>query len=220
MSQKKPQPKKVKPVKRTPIILILGVLVGLGVLLAAAGFAFAATQEQSDAFCASCHTQPESTFFARSTAAQPVDMASFHTGKQIHCIDCHSGDGVVARVQAEILGARNAALWYTGAATQPAKLTAPIGDGNCLKCHAAVTQRGYTPKEQLFNTSRDDREAGNGHWHQFLLRWQVTDPTNAGTCVSCHNGHIPDSNAQSGFMDVTAVNAECDSCHQVLRQGD
>lgn len=191
------------------------------VLLTAGGFAFAATQESHDPFCGSCHTQPESTFLQRSTAAQPVDLASFHTTQQTLCINCHSGEGVVGRVQAELMGAHNALLWYTGTAVQPAVLTTPIGDPNCLKCHQDVTTRGYTPKEQItlpgVRVERRGGEGGTNHWHELLARWQSRD-TKAGTCVSCHASHITGSNAQSGFMDSQTVRAECDACHAVLRR--
>jgi hypothetical protein len=58
---------------------LLVVIAVLGLFLAAGGFIFAASNETHDPFCASCHTQPESTFFQRSTDAQAVDLASYHT---------------------------------------------------------------------------------------------------------------------------------------------
>jgi nitrate/TMAO reductase-like tetraheme cytochrome c subunit len=84
----KPSSPTKKPFHFLPV---LGGIVALGVILAAGGFTFAASQETHDAFCASCHTQPESTFYQRSTAAQPMDLASYHTAQQTRCIDCHSG---------------------------------------------------------------------------------------------------------------------------------
>jgi hypothetical protein len=82
------------------------------VIFTAGGFSFAATQETHDSFCASCHTHPESTFYQRSVGAQAVDLASAHTLKDVRCIDCHSGVGVVGRIQAEMLGAHNALAFY------------------------------------------------------------------------------------------------------------
>ncbi len=186
-----------------------------------AGFGFAASQESHDSFCASCHTQPESTFFQRSTGTQAVDLASFHTTQNTRCIDCHSGQGVLGRVQAELLGARNAFKWYTGTAVQPAVMTYAIGDQNCLKCHQPVTQQGYTPQAQLpvpggFRGGGEGEGRAN-HWHVFLARWQAASPS-AGTCVSCHSGHATDSTAQNGFMNSQNVQATCEACHQVLRR--
>ena len=193
-----------KPQKRSrfPLFPALGGAALLVILLTAGGYGFAATQESHDAFCASCHTQPESTFYQRSLDSQPVDLASFHKTKQVRCIDCHSGEGVTGRIQAETLGARNAVAWYTGTAIQPAKLTFPIGDGNCLKCHADVT------------ATRDI----NNHFHYFLARWQSVDP-NAGHCVSCHSGHATDANAVQ-FLNQEQTTAVCEACHNAIGGGE
>jgi nitrate/TMAO reductase-like tetraheme cytochrome c subunit len=220
MSQN-PKPEKKKPF---PILPVVGIAAVFLVLITAGGFAFAASQESHDAFCASCHTQPESTFYERSTSAQPVDLASYHTAKNTNCIDCHSGQGLTGRLSAEIMGARNAALWYTGTAVQPAVLSFPIGDQNCLKCHADVTQRGYTPKTQVTlpgirGGGRGGGEAGNNHWHEQMAKWQATS-ANAGTCNSCHSGHLTDGTSQTAFVNSQTVQAVCDACHQVLRRGD
>jgi nitrate/TMAO reductase-like tetraheme cytochrome c subunit len=172
---------------------------GFALLFTAGGFSFAATQETHDSFCASCHTQPESTFYQRSVDVQAVDLASAHTIKDVRCIDCHSGVGVVGRIQAEMLGAHNALAFYSGTAVQPAILTKPVGDDSCLKCHQNVT----------FNRSR------NNHFHAFLARWQSVDP-NASTCGGCHGGHTTDGSSQTGFMAQNTVQNVCESCHRVL----
>jgi nitrate/TMAO reductase-like tetraheme cytochrome c subunit len=219
MAKKQPLPSK----KRFPLIPILVVaLVGI-VLLTAGGFVFAANQESNDPFCASCHTQPEATFFKRSTAAQPVDLASFHTPQNTHCIDCHSGQGILERMQAELMGARNAFKWYTGTAVQPAVLSFPISDQNCLKCHQNVILPGFTPKEQITIPGGQAGERGEegqtNHWHALLTRWQAAAP-DAGTCVSCHSGHSSSVNAKNGMINNQTMQAECNACHLVLRPGD
>jgi Doubled CXXCH motif (Paired_CXXCH_1) len=189
--------------RRIPLIPVIGGLILLGVLLAAGGFAFAASQEQHDAFCASCHSQPESTYYQRSLAAQPVDLASVHTPKNVTCINCHSGVGVIGRMTAELIGARNATFWYTGRATQPAPLMFPIGDANCLKCHQDVT----------------GSRSQNNHFHYFLARWQSVDPQ-AGHCVTCHGGHTTDGTVDILFLNQATTEAICQSCHNQLRTGD
>ncbi len=217
-------------------LIILLVVLALAAIFTAAGFTFAASQEQHDSFCASCHTQPETTFYGRSTAGTPVDLASFHTAHQTNCINCHSGQGITGRMLAELIGARNALKWYTGTAIQPAVMTYAIGDQNCLKCHQAVTQRGFTPQEQITvpggssgeGEGEGEGEGRNNHWHQFMARWQAASPT-AGTCVSCHSGHAPTGQAaagqppvgtaQEGFMNAQIVQNTCNACHQVLRRG-
>lgn len=219
MPKKKPLPSK----KRSPLIPFLVVaLVGI-VLLTAAGFVFAANQESNDPFCASCHTQPESTFLTRSTAAQPADLASFHTAQNTHCIDCHSGQGILGRMSAELMGARNAFKWYTGTAVQPAVLSFPISDQNCLKCHQNVTVVGFTPKEKITvpggQTGGRGEEGHANHWHELLARWQTTAPA-AETCVSCHSGHSSNVDVKNGMINNQTVQTECNACHLVLRRGD
>jgi hypothetical protein len=210
-----------KSKKRSRIIIGLIAAVIAVVALSAGGFAFAATQETHDQFCASCHTQPESTFVARSTTAPAVDLASHHTTQNTLCIDCHSGQGVTGRISAELMGAKNAFKWFSGTAVQPAVINTPISDQACLKCHQDVTKRGYQPKTQMtVPGGRAGRgEAGIGHWHQFMTRWQTADP-NAGTCVTCHSGHATDGNAQNGFMNNQTVAATCDACHRSIRHED
>jgi predicted CXXCH cytochrome family protein len=186
-----------------PILLALAVALAAGVLLAAGGFTFAASQESHDTFCTSCHTQPESTYVQRSTDGQQVDLAAFHTAKKTRCIDCHSGSGVTGRMEAELLGARNAAHWYTGTAIQPAKQSVPIRDENCLKCHQDVT-----------GTS-----GRNNHFHFFLKQWQAADP-NAASCVSCHPAHTTDASAAQGYLNEIKVRAVCEACHRVAGRGE
>ena len=199
MPKKTLQPQK----KKFPVLPVLLIAAALALIFTVGGFSIAAAQEQHDPFCTSCHTQPESTFFQRSTAAQPTDMASFHTTKKVNCIDCHSGSGITGRISAEMLGAHNALLYFTGTAVQPAKLTTPIADENCLKCHQAVTSQ----------TSR------NNHFHGFLARWQAADP-NAATCISCHGGHTTDGTAQTRFQNQKQVQVVCNNCHQGFGGGD
>jgi Doubled CXXCH motif (Paired_CXXCH_1) len=220
MPRKKPR-KNQKP-KSFPILKVLVALFAVGVVLAVGGFAFAANQESHDPFCASCHTQPESTFLTRSQAAAAVDLASYHTSQKVLCINCHSRPGLIGRLQAELLGARNAVKFFTHTAVQPAVLVYPIGDANCLKCHAAVTQRGYTPQTQMTAPGFGGGEGGRGnlgHWHQNLARWQAVDPA-AANCVTCHPGHDATGDPNNGSLNAANVEQVCNACHRVLRGGD
>lgn len=210
------------PRRKSRIFLVMIALAASGLILIAAGFTVAATQEEHDSFCASCHTEPESTFFQRSIAMQASDLASFHTTEAVRCIDCHSGVGFEGRISAELMGAHNAVLWFTGTAEQPAPLTYPISDQNCLKCHASVVESRFGNNSQITvpggNRGREGSGASN-HWHFFLARWQAAS-TSAGTCTSCHEGHTPGGTDQSGFMISQTVEQVCNDCHRVLRRGD
>jgi predicted CXXCH cytochrome family protein len=179
-------------------------LVAVGILVFIVGsFSVAAGMEEHDSFCASCHTQPESDYYGRSQAANPIDLASFHATKQTRCIECHSGVGTLGRASAIMLGARNAVAYYTGTAKQPAPLTVPVGDDHCLKCHASV-----------YNATDF-----NNHFHNLLPRWQAAAPNSAASCVDCHSSHTTDGNTQTSFLSQAKTDQVCQSCHQVLGGG-
>ena len=200
--KKKSKSKGLNP--RTSLVLkIMAVILGVAIILVAGGFTFAATQEQHDSFCISCHTQPESTFYQREMDAQAVDLASAHKAKDTRCIDCHSGEGVSGRIQAELLGAHNALAFYTQTAVQPAVVTSPISDDRCYKCHQNIA----------------DKQDMNNHFHVFLPRWQSQDP-NAATCVSCHQGHHTDGQIELNYLNRDTAIAVCDSCHRTLDGGE
>jgi len=188
-------------IKRKPILLIGLAVVAALIVLGGAGFAFAAGQEENNDFCASCHSQPESTFYQRFLGATAVDLASDHyLKKQTKCIDCHSGEGTNGRLSAMMMGARNAALWFSGTARQPAPLDFPIADANCLKCHQDSV-----------------KQTDPNHFHVLLSRWQAGDP-NAATCVSCHGGHATDGDASIALVNQNRTEQVCNACHNVMRQ--
>jgi predicted CXXCH cytochrome family protein len=197
MPSRKTQPKKQR--RKWPWIVAL--VIPIAVVILGIGSGFTAMQfENHDDFCASCHSEPESTYVQREAAA-PADLASFHKTKDVRCIDCHSGPGLMpGRINSLMLGAKDLLAWTMGRATQPAVHTRPIEDANCLKCHANVTT------QQDFNN----------HFHVFLSRWQARDP-NAATCVSCHQSHHTDGEEQLKFLNRDATVQVCQSCHAVLR---
>jgi predicted CXXCH cytochrome family protein len=197
MPASKSQSKKQR--RKWPLILVI--VIPLSLLLLGAGSGVVAMQfENSDDFCASCHSAPESTYVQRE-AGTSSDLASFHHTKDVRCIDCHSGPGFIpGRVNALTLGAKDLVAWTMGHATQPAVHTRPIEDANCLKCHVEVTtQRNF-----------------NNHFHVFLSRWQAQDPK-AANCVSCHQSHHTDGEAQLKFLNRENTVNVCQSCHAVLR---
>lgn len=187
---------------RYSVLLLILILPVAAVVMVAGSFGVGATLENRDSFCASCHTQPESTYVQRAAAAAPVDLASYHTAKATRCIDCHSGSGVGGRFQAELNGASNALRFFTRTDVQPGRLPGPYGDDGCLKCHADVVNQPIN---------------GNNHYHEYLARWQATSPS-AGGCVSCHPAHTTDSAADNLFMTDAVTQEVCAACHQVLTE--
>ena len=205
--KKKIRKRPVRPTFSRPSLgkrgqMILGGIALLFVLGLAA--MFTGTQlENKNSFCASCHTEGEQTFYNQSLATAPVDLASFHELKNAsRCIDCHTGQGVVGRFMGLIAGASDLVSFYSGHYPQPAVLEEPIPDQNCIKCHAKVLQA----------------QDMNNHFHAFLSRWQQQDPQ-AGTCVSCHNGHNLKGDASIVFLNKDDTTRICQQCHSVLGEG-
>jgi len=153
--------------------------------------------ENHNSFCASCHTEGEQTFYDRSTASDPVDLASIHDIKgQARCIDCHTGPGIIGRYGGLMAGSTDLINFFSGHYPQPAALEEPYPDANCLKCHADIFQK------QEFNN----------HFHVFLPRWQAVDK-NAATCVSCHLSHDITGDVKIGFLNEQTTTAVCQKCH-------
>ena len=176
-------------------------LVGAGILcLALFGLVIPMTAmqfENHNSFCASCHTEGEQTFYNRSTASDPVDLASIHDIKgQARCIDCHTGPGVIGRYGGLMAGSTDLINFFSGHYPQPAALEEPYPDANCLKCHANIFQ-----KQEFKN-----------HFHVFLPRWQAVEK-NAATCVSCHLSHDITGDVKIGFLNEQTTTAVCQRCH-------
>ena len=192
-----------QPKSKRPLFFKIAIVIGALFVLGAASSVTAMTLENNDSFCASCHSQPESVFFQRESAAA-TDLASFHSTKQTNCIDCHSGQGLVpGRLDSLLLGARDLTAWIGGRSIQPAPQTTPIHDGNCLKCHSNIAAT----------------RTMNNHFHFFLSQWQAKDPQ-AASCVSCHQGHNNStSDSTLAFLDKQATTQVCQKCHAFSGQG-
>lgn len=184
-----------------PLILAGIIAVGLALVTAAGGTAYALNLENRDAFCASCHTEPESQFYQNSSQTPSTTLAAFHFQKNVRCIDCHSGSGVFGRLQGLEQGAQDLIAYESGNYRHPAITTNPLGDGSCLKCHAEVTRNN----------------SFNNHFHVFLAQWQSID-SNAAHCVDCHTSHSAAQEAQ-GYLTVATVQQECQACHAVAGRG-
>ena len=198
MSESDKQTKKRKSGLRW--LLIVAALLAIGVVLAGGGLVSAIQVENRDAFCASCHTEPETQYYQRSLAA-PVDLASAHTPKGVTCIQCHSGPGTAGRMQAiSAVAAPDLLAYLGGNYHKPAVVTVPIGDDHCLKCHPDVSSR----------------EDFNNHFHAFLPRWQAQAPKDAATCIDCHQAHVTTGSPDAAFLQQATTVAVCQRCHDTL----
>ena len=184
----------------------------LSLLLVITGTITTAVQlENRDSFCASCHTEPETTYYSRSLES-PSDLASSHQqgDTAIRCIDCHSGAGMNGRLLSLKQGALDLAAYLSGTYHQPAITTNPLGDQGCTKCHADPDT-----DLSLFNSSRVSTSRSHYHLNAYLDEWETRAPNPAGTCASCHTGHTQDDEDLL-FMNFESGKARCEDCHVAL----
>jgi hypothetical protein len=220
-------------------------LAGLAILLLlliALPFPIVSRLEERDAFCISCHTAPEQTYYDRAVSVQsgasaiPPDLASDHYAvaeEPFRCIDCHRGDSSTAhRFRTFLLGARDALIWVSGQA-DPAIEKVHAGEpellnAGCLTCHAeTLLELGF-----------------NNHYHNQLLAARALEaegyepfPPPEGlpgtlfdelaeldssvTCIDCHQAHraLPDGE-QTLYLDVEGVMyPACVKCHEEVGHG-
>ncbi len=191
--------------------LLIGVAVAFigAIVFMIGGVGVSLALENQDVFCASCHTEPEVTYYQQSTQSNPTTLAAFHTQKQTGCIDCHSGGGALGRSEGLIQGGQDLMMFLSGSYHKPAITTNPLSDDSCTKCHSNIFTRTGN------RGGGRGGEGRNGHYHYFLARWQAADPNNAAHCVTCHTAHTTGLNGLQ-FMNQGQVAQQCDNCHAAM----
>ena len=148
------------------------------IILAIGGVGVSLALENQDLFCASCHTEPEATYYQQSTQSNPGTLAAYHRQKQTACIDCHSGGGILGRSEGMAQGAQDLAAYLSGNYRHPAITTNPLSNDSCLKCHQDVTQ-----------SRRSGSRATNGHYHFFLGAVASGRPAGGALHYLSHRAH-------------------------------
>lgn len=177
-------------------LLLLGGLVLLG--LAAAGGATAL--ESRDGFCASCHTEPETTYFRRSLDA-PADLASYHAvlETRTRCMGCHALGTLHGRALVLGLAAYDLAKFVTGTYRQPAEMPFVMPNSACLQCHTQeVSKPGF-----------------ENHFHNVLADPEAPDLP----CVRCHPSHETGSSHDLFWVFRNEVLEACEFCHVEMERG-
>ncbi len=192
------RPPTSRPLRQRWAFVLLGVMV-LVAIAGAGGTLYAAHLENSDSFCISCHTEPESTFYQRAQATNSTDLASAHSMKGVRCIQCHSGGGMIGRLDGMKLGARDLSVYLQGNYPQPSVLTKPYDDVQCVKCHDNIYQ---------------DRSFDN-HFHKLLPQLVKVFPGESITCVECHQGHSTTGEQKLAFLNRDTTSQVCQKCHRV-----
>ena len=174
-----------------------------GAVLTIGGVGVSLALENQDVFCASCHTEPEVTYYQQSAQSNPGTLAAFHSHEQTACIDCHSGSGILGRSEGLAQGAQDLMAFLSRTYHNPAVTLNPLSDGSCLKCHQNISQ-----------SRPSGSRATNGHYHLFLPRWQAVDPQ-AARCITCHTAHTHGLDGLQ-FMRQGVAARVCDDCHTAL----
>ena len=170
--------------------------------------------ENHDPFCASCHTEPESTFVVRSQlGASDLASAHAHTELAVRCIDCHSGRGIPGRTHSLQQGTLDLITYLSGDFQQPNTTQHPIGDPGCTKCHTQPTSADLESP-----TSEQSSLQSKSHYHllSYTTEWQTRTNNANGSCAVCHVAHTENTLASQQFTPRPAVNAACEACHIVL----
>ena len=189
-------------------LTIVTALAVLGVVVLVVGLWGSISMENSNRFCASCHTEPESAYYDRTQQAAIADLATLHTSKGVRCIDCHSGQGFMARIAGVVnYGMRDTLAFYSGRYHSPAITTRPLDNVSCTKCHdpAALVTQGM------------GEEGSRGHYHETSLQalWrQSGGPVNR--CAACHPAHPQVGSAATLFTSLEIAGRGCQDCHRVM----
>jgi predicted CXXCH cytochrome family protein len=198
---KRPHSPRERSARRRRLLRIGALVVLVVAIIAVTGTAYALDRENHDSFCASCHTEPEVTYFQQSLAQDPATLAAFHAQKAVRCIDCHSAGGPFGRITGLEQGAHDLFTYKAGRFHSPAITTNPLGDSSCTKCHGDVAAN----------------RTFNNHFHVFLARWEQVDPNAAG-CVDCHTSHLS-GDPNQGYLDEATVTPICQACHRAVGEG-
>jgi hypothetical protein len=198
-------------------------------------------QEERDAFCVSCHTLPEVTYYDRAQAALAMtdpfaDLSSAHYGAEttFRCIDCHRGNaGLAHRITTLALGARDTAIWLSGSADESIEKSELVAPGlltaACTRCHAeALLEVGFNNHfhnklPEAFRLWRSGAELRRPLEAPDLpIEALIVEPSQTEVvCVDCHRAHIhlPGSELR-GYLDLaTTVYPACVRCHEQAGHG-
>ncbi len=183
------------------------ILLGAAILIfATVGFVIGTRFEANDHFCASCHVEPERSYYLASLKPdESGTLAAFHAINKTRCIDCHSRVGIPGRIWAQIGGLQNLLAYRSGEYRDPSVTTRPVGDGGCAKCHLELTWVSERP----------------GHYHspELRRRWRSAEgPEN--TCEACHPSHVLITNISDRFVDADKVEDQCEACHEAIGIGE
>lgn len=209
------------------------VVTGVLIIVSAAGVSMA---EENDAFCATCHLNPERAYVDRSEAVDKAtdlareqglgaeelwqsgrdassDLASAHRAEAVNCVACHRGDNSLGdRATALVLGGRNTVLYAAGQfdLDHSGVGNSSLVEASCIRCHVNEPALGGVAAGQANPVAIDSFE---NHFHSYLFDPQYVDLTTVG-CLDCHPSHLEIPPIVPYFIDEErVVFPACVQCH-------
>jgi hypothetical protein len=165
--------------------------------------------ERENSFCLSCHLTPEVRLHdavGRDFAQRPpASLAARHAEAEadFRCIACHGGTSWPGRLRVK-LSAASDAFWYaTGRFDEPARMTTPLWDEDCRKCHARLGEGG-------------ERDWDRIPFHEVMAH----DAPSEVACVDCHRVHETGGDPEAAFLEAGHVRGQCARCHSEFRDGE
>lgn len=167
--------------------------------------AYVSHRERDNRFCVSCHLPDgkrlHAALFDRYAANPPVNLSALHkTKKEVKCIDCHGGVGVVGRSRVLALAAKDSLKYVAGRFKESERMTTPLWDQDCVQCHGDYNAGSFP----------EGGQAGGRDFHKHPDH--RTLPT---TCVECHTSHVA-GDPRIGFLNNNVVLPLCRRCHKEL----
>lgn len=148
--------------------------------------------EKKDAFCGTCHVDDHRMKIEQSLADEAETLSAFHhIKKDVRCINCHGYDSLLGRVETMILATKSLIHYMTGDFEEPIRVTEPIRDENCIKCHP----------------SNRPHPLGEDEFHGRMDHMTISIP-----CVDCHKGHKTGEPTHS-YLVRSEVLSQCAECH-------
>ncbi|MCX6362864.1 MAG: NapC/NirT family cytochrome c [Actinobacteria bacterium] len=221
MAERKPEKGRILLEGRVPGRWILGVLVALGVLFAAAIIGFSAVNRIDT--CEVCHMIKPEVVTYKQTA---------HYRAGVGCQKCHTKPGVFNYLIRNLQGATNLILYASNQYEHP--ITTFVGSGNCAQCHP----NSQIEKDLVVGNIRVNhkglREAG---YQCITCHANISHPgtrpaisrtsqNKMSICARCHDGkQLPDTcstchingvpaSAPKVAMNLQIDATECRGCHE------
>lgn len=188
-------------------------VVAAALVLGPTGWLVTDALESENDFCTACHLEPgvplHKTIRANFDARPNVNLAGLHASvgaeaepgaanaraREFRCIDCHGGVGLVGKVRAKVLAAKDAFWYVVGHFEEPERMSSPLVEEDCRQCHPS-----FAPPA---------RDAANPAFHALGLH----NVELGVLCVECHVTHGTGGLEDLYYLRPSHVRTQCARCH-------